>query len=445
LRRGTVNWLAWNQANILVAGSSATSIGNVTVENVTTTGMASVFRFNGIAGEVSLQSNNFGLGSGAGTWRVLDWSGTNNTRQAPSIFSSRNTWTGVGGDGFTFAGGFLPLVQRSNKLWQFERDVFNLNSATSTAKLINIDDCDAQSTHSLSIDFSDCVIRMNTNGTIINLGRNVGSYTNAQMPRRTTLANDCTSRLARLVINGCEIENINAGSLAAVIAARIGVMSTKIHRSTLSAPNSESHSCNFICNDVRVTESRLIGELPCLAFGDRIFVDRCYLRGTRPFVAGKTGGGVDEASQGHTVTNSTLVCTATNPGYAAFDTYGWQGQDPYGPSWYDSTDTPSAGSTGFGLKGWTVRNNVFIATSGGSPVYLGRPAAAPDHAGGQFTSVSAMLAFLADGNGGDGPWIDSASSFVGNTLIVGDEPLLSTLATELARESSVQTVIGLVS
>lgn len=443
LRRGTITWNAWNIANALVSASAGTCFGNVTYESLTTTGMARVVWFNGLAGTLSMRNNTFGLGAGAGTWRVVDWGNNNNTRHAPSIYSSRNTWTGAGADGFTFLGTNLPLIQRTNKSWVFEGDTFTLDSVPSQAKFFNVDDVDAASTHSLSISFINTNISMDTNGVVFNIGRNVGSYTNAQMPRRTTLANDCTRRLARLFIQGCNWSNKNPGSAAALIAVRIGILSTRIENSTLSALFSPAHTCNFLSNDVTVINSTLLGLLPCLAFGDRITVDRCYVKGERPFVAGKTGGGVDEASQGHTVVNSTIVCTSTNPGYAAFDTYGWQTQDPYGPSWYDSTDTPNAGSTGFGLKGWTVRNNVFIATSGGSPVYLGRPSAAADHAGGQFTSVSSMLAFLADGNGGDGPWIDGASVFSGNSLVVGDEPILSDPG--LARQNTLLTVLGMVS
>jgi hypothetical protein len=263
---------------------------------------------------------------------------------------------------------------------------------------------------------------MDTSGTVFNIGRNIGAYTNAQKPRAKTLADDCSKKLAELQFSNCDWNNSNAGANASLLAVRIGVASTLIADSRMTCPNSVGHSCNFIANNCTLDNTYLEGELPILAFGDFITVNNCYSIGTRPFVAGKTGGGPDEATQGHTVTNNIFVTTSADADYSAFDTYGWQANDPYGPVWYDRTDTTGAN---IGLWGWTVSGNTFVSTDlteTSHPAGVGRTAGASDHAGGKCKTEAELTAFLADGNGGDGTWLFDGSTFANNMLYYGSAP-----------------------
>lgn len=426
ISNGSCTWAGWNTSNILLSCASTPGSNLSLIQNVTTTGMARVVAFLGHSGTLRFAGNTFGLGSGAGTWRVVDYSQTA-SRVAPNITSTGNTWKSDTANGFTFIGTYDPIITGSDKVWHFADD-FYLNGSASTAKLFNVDDCGASSTHNLRVYFRGfptgrkSVLRMNTDGQVFAIGRNVGAYTNAQKPRLKTLTDDCTERISLLEFSDLDWDNTSSGSSAALLAIKIGVMETNISDSVLTCPNSVGHSCNFIANDCTITNTRLEGELPILAFGDRITVDGCYSIGTRPFVAGKTGGGQDEATQNHTITNNTFVTTSTNADYAAFDVYGWQGNDPYGPVWYDSV---GADGTSVGLYGWTVTGNTFVSTDlseTSSPARIGRTVGAADHASGKCKTEAELLAFMADGNGSDGPWGFGGTVFTGNTLYYGSAP-----------------------
>lgn len=415
----TCSWDSWNIANVLVACASSANAGDVTITSCTTTGMAKPVLFAGMSGTLTMTGNTFGLGAGTGTWRVLDYGGAA-VKVAPNIISSGNTWTSNTADGMTFLGSFNPLVTVSDKLWSFVGDTFDFDGASSAAKFLNVDDCDASSTHRLRFRFKSTTLSMNSTGTVVSIGRNVGAYTNSQKPRLKTLLDDCTQLFAKFDLLDSTWTNINSGASATLCAIKVGVIQTNVRRSTLTCPNSAGHSMNFIANDVTLDDCYLEGELPVLAYGDRLTMQDCYSKGTRPFVAGKTGGGDDESTQGHTILDNVFVCTGTSADDSAFDTYGWQADDPYGSTWYSSTDTDGSE---VGLKGWTVKRNTFVAISStASAVGLGRPSGAGSHELGRFNTAAGMEAFLLDGNGGEGRWIDVSSEFADNVLVQGAEP-----------------------
>jgi len=426
ISNGSCTWASWNVGNILLSCASTPGSNASSVDSVTTTGMARVVVFLGHSGTLRFTENTFGLGAGAGTWRVIDYSQAA-SRAAPSIYSSGNTWTGNTASGFTFLGVYDPIITTSDKTWLFADD-FYLNGAASSGKFLNIDDCGVGSTHNLRVRFlgfptgRKSVLRMDTSGQVFAIGRNLGAYTNSQKPRLKTLTDECTQKLALLTFENCDWDNANATSGAALLAIKIGVMQTDISDSKFTCPNSDGHSCNFLANDCTLTSTYLQGELPILAFGDRLTVTDCYSIGVRPFVAAKTGGGQDEATQSHTVEGCTFVTTSANADYSAFDTYGWQANDPYGPVWYDSI---GADGTNYGLYGWTVRNNTFVSTDlteTSYPVGLGRPVGATDHAGGKCKTQAEIDSFMADGNGGDGVWGFGGTVFENNTLYYGSAP-----------------------
>lgn len=426
---GTAIWGAWNTANILISASSPEHSGTVTIDNVTTSGMAKVFLFDGMSGTVTLTNNTFGLGAGSGTWRVLDFAGAAN-RKAPNIFCSDNVWTGDTADGQTFlVGGYTPIIETSDKLWSFTNDTFDLDGAATASKFINCDDVDATSTHRLRFKFVNTTLSMNSSGTMISIGQNVGgAYTNAQKPRLKTLTDDATQLFAKFEALDSTWTNIGSGGGSNVCAIKIGVIQTVFRRCTLTAPNGTGHSMNFIANDCTLDDCYLEGELPLLAYGDRITVQDCYSKGNRPFVAGKTGGGQDEASQGHTIIDNIFECTGSSADDSAFDSYGWQADDPYGGTWYSSTDTDGSE---IGLKGWVVQRNRFITTNAtASPVGLGRTSGAGSHELGRVSTNTDLVDFLADGNGGEGPWIDTLSVFSDNFRVASTanvRPIVSSI------------------